>query len=270
MIDLQLDHLIKHVLPDDPDAPDFPIRFDIWREDCKAWLHRVEGRRRVMEKIFPTVLGQCDPAVRARIKAAETWDNINATNDVIGMLRLIRNCKVQCQTQRDETSTLLDAEQYVMNFHQHTLPDSEYYQSFKDKIETADWLGATIGEKPDLIAAKLATIVAVPDAPTDAERATAVSAVKDAYLAHLFLINNDNKQYAALMCDIENDYTRGNDTYPDTLSSAYNFIINYVAPRTTSRHPDDGGMAYAQEHDDAVGEQGQQDSRPNQQGGRGS
>jgi hypothetical protein len=149
------------------------------------------------------------------------------------------------------------------------LPDSKYYQSFKDKIETADWLGAAIGEKPDLIAAKLATITAVPDAPTDAERATTVSVVKDAYLAHLFLINSDKKWYAALMHDIENDFTRGNDTYPDTLSSAYDFIINYVAPRTTSRHPDDGGMAYAQEDDDAVGEQGQQDSRPNQQGGRG-
>jgi hypothetical protein len=59
-----------------------------------------------------------------------------------------------------------------MNFHQNTLPDSEYYQSFKDKIETADRLGAAIGEKPDLIAAKLATIAADPDAPTDAEKTT--------------------------------------------------------------------------------------------------
>ena len=193
MIDLQLDPLIEPVPPDDPDAPDFPIRFDIWREDRKAWLRRVEGRRKVMEQIFPTVLGQCDPAVRARIEAAETWDNINTTNDVIGMLRLIRNCEVQCQTRRDETSTLLDAERSVMNFRQNTLPDSEYYQSFKDKIETADRLGAAIGEKPDLIAAKLATIAADPDAPTDAERATAVSAVKDAYLARLFLINSDKK-----------------------------------------------------------------------------
>jgi hypothetical protein len=157
-----------------------------------------------------------------------------------------------------------------MNFHQNTLPDSEYYQSFKDKIETADRLGAAIGEKPDLIAVKLATIAADPDAPTDAERATAVSAVKDAYLARLFLINSDKKRYAALMCDIKNDFTDGNNTDPDTLSSAYDFIINYVAPRATSRHPDDGGMAYAQEHDDAVSEQGQQDSRPDQQGGRSS
>jgi hypothetical protein len=204
--------------------------------------------------------------VRARIKAVETWDNINTTNDVIGMLHLIRNCEVQRQTRCDKTSTLLDAEQSVMNFCQHTLPDSEYYQSFKDKIETADRLGAAIGEKPDLIAAKLATITAVPDAPTDAERATAVSAVKYAYLARLFLINSDKKWYTALMHDIENDFTHGNDTYPDTLSSAYDFIVNYVATRTTSRHPDDGGMAYAQEHDDAVGKQGQQDSHPNQQG----
>jgi hypothetical protein len=62
MIDLQLDPLIEPVPPDDPDAPDFPIWFDIWREDHKAWLHRVEGHRKVMEQIFPTVLGQCDPA----------------------------------------------------------------------------------------------------------------------------------------------------------------------------------------------------------------
>jgi hypothetical protein len=178
-------------------------------------LHRVEGHRKVMEQIFPTVLGQCDPVVRARIEAAETWDNINTTNDVIGMLRLIRNCEVQRQTQCNETSTLLDAERSVMNFRQNTLPDSKHYQSFKDKIKTADWLGAAIGEKPDLIAVKLTTIVVVPDAPTDAERATMVSVFKDAYLAHLFLINSDKKPYTALMHDIENDFTCGNDTYPD-------------------------------------------------------
>ena len=269
MIDLQLDPLIEPAPPDQPDAVDFPIRFDIWREDRKLWLRRVEDRRKVMEQIFPTVLGQCDPAVRARIEASENWNDINTTNDVIGMLRLIRNCEVQRQTRRDETSTLLDAERSVMNFRQNALPDSEYYQSFKDKIETADQLGAAIGEKPDLIAAKLGTVAADPDFPTDAERATAASAVKDAYLARLFLINSDKKRYASLIRDIENDFTRGNDTYPDSLSSAYDFIVNYVAPRTSSRHPDDSGMAYAQEHDDAAGEQGQQESRPNQPNGRG-
>ena len=268
MIDLRMGDELEPVPPDDPNAPDFAIRVETWREDRKAWARRTENRLKVKQQIFPIVLGQCDPAVRSRIEAAADWNDINANNDVIGMLRLIRNCEVQRQTRRDETSTLLDSERRLLNFRQNGMTDSEYCQTFKDKVETADQLGAAVGEKPDLIDAKLNSIAADPDLPAEAERQTATAAVKDEYLSRLLLFNSDKKRCAALVRDIENEHARGTNSYPATLSGARDYIVSYVAPRTPSRHSDEGGMARAQEHVNDT-EQEPQDSRPNQQSGRG-
>jgi uncharacterized glyoxalase superfamily metalloenzyme YdcJ len=84
--------------------------------------------------------------MRARIEADGQWDNINNDCDVIRLLELIRNCEVQRQTRRDEDDTLIEAERAVMNYKQNSLSDSEYYETFKDKVVTADRLGAAIGE----------------------------------------------------------------------------------------------------------------------------
>jgi hypothetical protein len=60
-----------------------------------------------------------------------------------------------------------------------------------------------------------------PDVPTAVERTTARNTAKDAYLAICFLMNSDRRCYGGLIRDIENEHTRGSNTYPDTLTGAF-------------------------------------------------
>jgi hypothetical protein len=62
---------------------------------------------------------------------------------------------------------------------------------------------------------------------TSVEKERAKTQAKDRYLAVLFLVNCDQRRYGGLLRDIENEYTRGTNTYPLTLSSAYDYIVNY-------------------------------------------
>jgi hypothetical protein len=50
----------------------------------------------------------------------------------------------------------------------------------------------------------------------------------------MFLVNSNKKQYGALIQDIENEYTRGLDTYPTSLSAAYDYIVNYHTSRNAN------------------------------------
>ena len=68
-----------------------------------------------------------------------------------------------------------------------------------------------------------------PDVPTTVERATARNTAKDEHLAICFLMNSDKRHYGGLIRDIENEHTRGSDTYPDTLTGAYDYLVNYKA-----------------------------------------
>jgi hypothetical protein len=70
-------------------------------------------------------------------------------------------------------------------------------------------------------------------------------------MARLLLKNSDRKRYGPLLCDIENQFTRGQDQYPATLTSAYEYLVNYVAARP-GRHVDEGGMSYYQDDETPV------------------
>jgi hypothetical protein len=104
---------------------------------------------------------------------------------------------------------------------------AEYYNQFKDLVSNAEWLGSDIGLNSERVDANVQEIAADPDMPTEAEWEQARARAKDEYLAVAFLLNSDKRQYGDLIWTIENEYTRGTNTYPMTLSAAYDYIINY-------------------------------------------
>jgi hypothetical protein len=76
----------------------------------------------------------------------------------------------------------------------------------------------------------------------------AVSRCKDEYIGVGLLIKSDPKRYnSSLMADLVNSYTRGQDVYPDTLTGAYDMLVNYHAPHPHSHimQIQDDGMAFA-------------------------
>ena len=85
--------------------------------------------------------------------------------------------------------------------------------------------------------------------PTAVERATAHNTAKDAYLAIYFLMNSDKRRYGGLIRNIENEHTRGSNTYPDTLTGAYDYLVNYKAEQLSSNDQDEGGLAFYNEDD---------------------
>jgi len=107
----------------------------------------------------------------------------------------------------------------------------------------ADQLGAGFGEHPERIQDQLNQFAIDPDIPTNAEREQATTEVKEKFMARLFLSNCDKRHYDCLLWDIENDYTRGNDTYPNNLTATYDYLVNYVA----RHHPDEDGISFYQD-----------------------
>ena len=96
-------------------------------------------------------------------------------------------------------------------------------------------------------------IAANPNAPTNAEHVQAHTKAKDEFLAVLFLVNSDQKQYSGLLCDLENGYIWGSDTYPMTLSVAYDYIINYKPDKGGTIDADEGGLAFYNDDNDESG-----------------
>jgi hypothetical protein len=55
----------------------------------------------------------------------------------------------------------------------------------------------------------------------------ATGIVKERYLAVAFLRASDKVRFGKLLEDLENNYTKGGNNYPTTVTSAYNLVVNY-------------------------------------------
>jgi hypothetical protein len=257
MINMNLPALNPPARPN-PDVNGVLDAFDveIWKDEHRRYTKKLEKRAEIESQVFPIVLGQCHPALREWLQADDTWADIDENNDVIQLLRLIRNCEAQGQTHRDPTQAMMEALNHVMNFKQsQSMSNTEYFETFQAKVETAD-------KQPGRIEIELAGIVADPDMPTNEERKQARATAKDKFLARLLLSNADKRRYGELLRDIENDHTRNIGNYPDTPTAAFDLLVRYKPAR--SRHiVDDGGLSfYTDEQEEDVSTQPQQRRSP--------
>jgi Reverse transcriptase (RNA-dependent DNA polymerase)/Zinc knuckle len=109
--------------------------------------------------------------------------------------------------------------------------DFEYLAVFRANVEVLEYYKANIGESYLLIDDAGATL-------TTQER---TELARGRTIAMAFLRGSDPRRYAALMSDLANQKTRGNDQYPIDLTAAYSMLVNYHVP-VTSRVQQQNGL----------------------------
>ena len=70
---------------------------------------------------------------------------------------------------------------------------------------------------------------------------------RDIYLSCAFVINSDLKRYERLIEELENDYTKGNDNYPQNMVKAYQFLNEYKQWNPRATLPEASGVAFSQQ-----------------------
>ena len=197
-----------------------------------------------MQKIYALILGQCSPTIRDRIEASDEWGSINNASNPIALLRTIRQSLYHRTTRRKDTHALLEAELALHKFRQtERMSNSDYLEKLRELVEVYEHLGGEPGCSEVRVNARLID----PEMADADEIRDAKIEAREEYLAVTLLFKSDPKRHANLVADIENQYTRGQDGYPSTLSAAYNMLINYRNPASSTRlHGQDSGMAFAQ------------------------
>jgi hypothetical protein len=106
---------------------------------------------------------------------------------------------------------LLEAQDAFMSLRQtNRMTNSAYLDKFKGLLEVYQHLGGDVGVLlvPPMEYIKNAVD---PDKPTDNELKNARAQAKDEYLAIRFLRHSDPARYGALLADVENSHTRGQE-----------------------------------------------------------
>jgi hypothetical protein len=265
MVELRLPPLVRPAAPPDNSL----INVELWKIEIGDYQKQVVARRRNSAKVYSLILGQCSQALRNRLEASTTWAAINDGSDVIRLLQLVQTCMMQRQTRQYPLHSLWDAENHVFKFQQRNLANNEYYDKFKDLVANAERLGSDMGAHSARVEAILQEVAVDPDMPTAAETTQARERAKDEFLAVMFIMNCDRRRYGTLVRDIENEFTRGTNTYPTTLNTAYDYIVNFRGDGQGGSNPDEGVAFYTDDNNEASGRDGGRGGRGAGRGGRG-
>ena len=251
LVNLKFEELVEPIISDS----DAENKVEVLKYErlVKAYDARVEARTKNEGKAFPLILGQCSPAMRDRLEAADSWRGINAATNVIGLLKLIQTTCATKQSKQEASHTLLEAYRDFFSFRQLRLNNSDYLQAFKDRLDVLERLAGPIGQDDERVLQYYGARVTSGTSHADAKEAC-----REQFIATTFLFGADKQRYGDLLIDMQNEHVISGRPYPATLTDAYNIIVNYkhkMTPRDRNKNKGGSeGMAFLQGEEDDNGD----------------
>ena len=222
-------------LPADPPAGATQAALYIWQKKCDQWHRREEVFISNVQQAYSLIIGQCTEAMKDRLQALPTFENIEQMSDAISLLREIKTISFDFQAQKYTHLALCESMKrfYLMNQHPN-MTNQAYLERFKNNLDVIEYCGGKVGDHPGLVRQKLTDLGYDPDAPTDDQRIEASELAREEYIATCFFHGADRQQYGQLIRDYENSFIEGHDRFPKTLTDAYNLLVKYKQPKNRS------------------------------------
>jgi hypothetical protein len=210
-------------VPERPDDPDDRFEMDIWKTEYIEYRKSKKVLDENVKSLYHLVWGQCSDSMQSKIKSTDDYDEIKRELNGIRLLISIKDASYDYQSSKYRMQSVFEAQYRLLTFHQNTLPVQQYYDTFNNLIQVYEHCGGFVEPSPGCLE------YVVGQEGWNANRVTAAqrSSVREMEMAMLFFLHADKNRFGNLIVDTENDYTRGNDTYPKTMTDALNLLVNY-------------------------------------------
>jgi hypothetical protein len=207
----------------------------IWKADIKLYMDKREWYTENKCMLYAVIWSQCSEAMQAKIKSVPGYQTMNDDANSLSLLTEIKGIAYKFESQKNiyVAINLVKKSFFATRQAQHET-NAAFMTRYKDSIAVIEHYGGHIGDDAALIAEeeKKMTAAMLPLVPTAAQLASCVTLAKSKSNAIYFLCCADPGRYTLLTTDLENQFTRGNDQYPDNITDAYNLLVSYKKPST--------------------------------------
>ena len=216
------------ILPADPPANATAMEVRIWEKKVDTFIKCELMLEQNLETMYSVILGQCTDAMRAKLESQDEYKWITDKSDAVELLKLIRGVAFNFQSQKYNVLSLHESVQhfYVQCQGEH-MTCQAYLEQFNNNKDIVEHCRGTIGAHPGLIAEQLTEMGTDWDNVDEAQLVTTTNETKEAYMVVAFLMNSDRRRFRNLLMELENNYLKGSDKYPRTMTSTYNLLVNW-------------------------------------------
>ena len=215
------------------------LEVEEYREELKEFVKERKNMSKALRSLFSVIWGQCSPSVTTRLLAIEGLQDWKENGRVDELLKTIRQVMVQHQHRRCAYVTLF---RELRQFYAYRQRDNQtlhkYLEVFQVQVENIKRSGGSLGEHDIYVQEMMDRDQLLPtengvSAPVMKKY---VESAQQKFLAIAFLLGGRVEQYGDLIRDLENDYLKGKDFFPDNTTDAYNLMSNYVQRKGAVHH----------------------------------
>jgi hypothetical protein len=183
-----------------------------WKDQCEQYNQRMRDLSNNKVKIFTITLQQCSQSVTNKIEATSGFAKAKASFDCQWLLTTIKNVCHNFEHTDNRLVALVKAKAEIFQYRQGANQSThDYHDAFNEQLAILESYGGKLHDPIEAAPSKLAAKIT---ALTDADK-------KDALMR-----NADHARYEPLREELKNDFTKGRDEYPTSVTAAYQMLLS--------------------------------------------
>ncbi len=228
-----------------------------WREYDKRldlYIKKLDYYEEDKGKAFVVVMGQCTTMMRTKLEGTDTYEAIEESDDVVGLLKLIRSLAYSTTPIRYPFVVAAEQVKRMINTRQGNDTLTTHYRKWTAGMEVMESVFGIFVPEKLIVEQKTKPEKETTDSDDTGEQSkdettdsdTVSSNREDAierFKACLFLLSLDFKRYGAAIDDMNNQHLIGHEAYPTTVEG----VVNLLTHRTNNSHATSSGR-----NDDSV------------------
>jgi len=215
-----------------------------WKLKMQMALQRSATLETNMESVYGLIRGQCSKPILEKVEAQQTYSQVHSARDPIRLLGLIQNVMFNYNSKQYRAMSIINIIKSDIVTQTRYMTASEYLEKFRTQLDVLKAAGGDLCDHPGMVTDEL-TSAGVTSSPTGTETADATSKARGRFEGALFMMKSNQAQYGRLLQELANDYNKGHDSYPTTLTAAYELMLHDVRDQDSKPQAHgNGGLAF--------------------------
>ena len=182
------------------------------------------------------------------MEALTIYSAIKNAYDVIDLLKEIKAITFKFEDQRYTPHSLYMANRSFYLFRQKAEDtNTRYLEQFNNAVDVIEQYGGSFGKDDALLALDEDSMALTAEDQLDINyRSVAEKKSRARFLAYALIFKADNDRFAILKKDLINDYAKGTDNYPVSLSGSHKLLSNFKPHKPKNTGNETEGVAFVQ------------------------